>query len=311
MYRIELSPGEQTAFRSIEELAVAIRRGVVTPHARIWHNTSSKWLPIQFHPHYKIAASMQLTPADLVTGPPVRPLELLTLGELVDPPAPAIRPVPAAEPKPAPRPKESRREPAREAVQQESLEPRAAKAEPSKPAKTKRSKTRRPRGGGGALRLALAGSVVLAGLQLVYSAISSPGPDPLAERSRSHRRLVAEPAMAAQGSPETTAAAVIPGIPAVTRPARAPAKSPAAATSQSPAPEVAVPAATSSFGASPVETPDDIAPPPPGSEIVAAPPVNADSLAPRIVDSSRTKALKGVLRAIAPPAGSEPKRSAR
>src|SRR5919109_1927397 len=98
MYRIELSPGEETAFRSIEELAVAIRRGVVTQRARIWHNASSKWLPIQFHPHYKIAASMQLSTADLVAGPPVKPLELLTLGESMDPPALPVRPAPVPTP---------------------------------------------------------------------------------------------------------------------------------------------------------------------------------------------------------------------
>lgn len=81
MYRIELSPGEETAFRSIEELAVAIRRKVVTSHARIYHNATSRWLPIQFHPHYKIALTMPLTPADLVAGPPVAPLSALKLGE--------------------------------------------------------------------------------------------------------------------------------------------------------------------------------------------------------------------------------------
>jgi hypothetical protein len=79
MYRIELSSGEETAFRSIEELAVAIRRGVVTSKARIWHNASSKWLPIQFHPHYRQAAEMPLTKADLVAGPPVAPLGSLNL----------------------------------------------------------------------------------------------------------------------------------------------------------------------------------------------------------------------------------------
>jgi hypothetical protein len=81
MYRIELSPGEETAFRSIEELAVAIRRNVVTSRARIYHNATNKWLPIQFHPHYKIAVSMPLTQADLVAGPPVTPLSALKLGE--------------------------------------------------------------------------------------------------------------------------------------------------------------------------------------------------------------------------------------
>lgn len=79
MYRIELSPGEEAAIRSIEELAVAIRRGVVTSKARIWHNASNKWLPIQFHPHYKTAATMPLTQADLVVGPPVAPLSALSL----------------------------------------------------------------------------------------------------------------------------------------------------------------------------------------------------------------------------------------
>lgn len=81
MYRIELSPGEETAFRTIEELAVAIRRKVVTSRARIYHNATSKWLPIQFHPHYKIACSMPLTQADLVAGPPVAPLTTLRLGD--------------------------------------------------------------------------------------------------------------------------------------------------------------------------------------------------------------------------------------
>jgi hypothetical protein len=81
MYRIELSPGEETAFRSIEELAVAIRRKVVTSRARIYHNATSKWLPIQFHPHYKIACSMPLTQADLVAGPPVASRSKLKLGD--------------------------------------------------------------------------------------------------------------------------------------------------------------------------------------------------------------------------------------
>ena len=92
MYRIELSPGEETAFRSIEELAVAIRRKVVTSHARIYHNATSTWLPIQFHPHYKIACSMPLTQADLVAGPRVAPLSTLKLG---DPQAQGAPPLPA------------------------------------------------------------------------------------------------------------------------------------------------------------------------------------------------------------------------
>ena len=90
MYRIELSPGEETAFRTIEELAVAIRRKVVTSKARIYHSATNRWLPIQFHPHYQIALSMPLTNADLVAGPPVKPLSSLKLDDaLATPPAPA------------------------------------------------------------------------------------------------------------------------------------------------------------------------------------------------------------------------------
>jgi hypothetical protein len=90
MYRIELSPGEETAFRSIEELAVAIRRKVVTSHARIYHNATGTWLPIQFHPHYKIACSMPLSQADLVAGPRVAPLSTLKLGDQQAQAAPAL-----------------------------------------------------------------------------------------------------------------------------------------------------------------------------------------------------------------------------
>ena len=89
MYRIELSSGEETVFRTIEELAVAIRRNVVTSKARIYHNATNRWLPIQLHPHYQIAVSMPLTKADLVAGPPVKPLSTLKLDEALEtPPAP-------------------------------------------------------------------------------------------------------------------------------------------------------------------------------------------------------------------------------
>lgn len=53
MYRIELAPGEETVFRTIDELATAVRNGLVGPRSRIYHSASQKWLPIEFHPHYK------------------------------------------------------------------------------------------------------------------------------------------------------------------------------------------------------------------------------------------------------------------
>jgi hypothetical protein len=316
MYRIELSPGEQTAFRSIEELAVAIRRGVVTPHARIWHNTSSKWLPIQFHPHYKLAASMQLTSADLAAGAPVQPLELLTLGELVDPPMPAARP--AAEPKPTPRPQEPAAQPVREqfrklvretreAVREvrepvrETREPvreiRASQPKPSAP-KKRAGKSHRSRSGRRALRIALAGSVLLAGAQLALTAVGAARSETVASRPRTHRRLITEPTqMAPQGRPETTAAAVLP-LPAVPRPTPRPAS------------KVAEPE-TSSLGASPAESTPEIEPAPSTTEIVAPRTVNTDSLAPKPVDSTSTKALNGVLRAISGPPTTERSRPKR
>ena len=74
MYRIEVKPGEESVFRTIEELATAIRNGLVTPRARIFHNASQKWLPIEFHPHYKKALQLPKTnsgetPAVVVSAP--------------------------------------------------------------------------------------------------------------------------------------------------------------------------------------------------------------------------------------------------
>jgi hypothetical protein len=73
MYRIELAPGEVAVFRTIEELAVGVRNGVITPRARIYHAASEKWLPIEFHPHYKKA--VETPPGRPVVIPPTRPAD--------------------------------------------------------------------------------------------------------------------------------------------------------------------------------------------------------------------------------------------
>jgi hypothetical protein len=73
MYRIELAPGEVAVFRTIEELAVGVRNGVITPRARIYHAASEKWLPIEFHPHYKKA--VETPPGRPVVIPPTRPVD--------------------------------------------------------------------------------------------------------------------------------------------------------------------------------------------------------------------------------------------
>ncbi|HEV2086228.1 MAG TPA: hypothetical protein VGR09_14215, partial [Gemmatimonadales bacterium] len=183
MYRVELSPGEETAFRSIEELAVAIKRGVVTSRARIWHNVSGKWLPIEFHPHYKIAASMQLTTADLVAGPPIQKLELLTLGEQMDPPPPPMRP--AVQPE-EPRVKRIS-EPVKRISQPVKRIPESVKRSPEpepKPRKKAAAKSRRPRSGGKSLRIALAGALFIGCAHLAYSAASTALRDDIATRPR-------------------------------------------------------------------------------------------------------------------------------
>jgi len=73
MYRIELAPGEVTVFRTIEELAIGVRNGFITSRARIYHNASQKWLPIEFHPHYKQA--LESPAAHTIEVPVPRPVE--------------------------------------------------------------------------------------------------------------------------------------------------------------------------------------------------------------------------------------------
>ncbi len=109
MYRIEFEPGDVGVFRSVEEIATAIKSGVITPRARIYHQATDKWLPIEFHPHYRqaleIATGTALPPP---SGPAPAPF-----GSSRTPsgPRPAIqigmspRPaVVAAEPEPEPEP---------------------------------------------------------------------------------------------------------------------------------------------------------------------------------------------------------------
>jgi hypothetical protein len=108
MYRIELKPGEENVFRTIEELATGIRNGLVTPKARIFHNASQKWLPIEFHPHYKKALAMPAaksgeTPAVGVKSPKssethAHPSNRAKVVELPS----AVAPAPPQAPAPAP-----------------------------------------------------------------------------------------------------------------------------------------------------------------------------------------------------------------
>ncbi len=105
MYRIEVGPGEETVFRTIEELAVGIRNGVITPRARIYHHASQKWLPIGLHPHYKKALELPAATAASPFAPPSQPKAQAPEPKHTPAPrhAPESRHVP--EPKVAPQPK--------------------------------------------------------------------------------------------------------------------------------------------------------------------------------------------------------------
>jgi hypothetical protein len=322
MYRIELSPGEETAFRSIEELAVAIKRGVVTSRARIWHNSSGKWLPIEFHPHYKIAASMQLTTADLVAGPPIKKLELLSLGEQMDPPPPPPRPV--VQPEDPPRVKRIS-EPVKRMLESVKRTPESVKRAPEpepKPRKKPTAKSRRSRSNGKTLRIALAGALFIGGAHLAYSAASAALSEDIATRPRTHRRLITTPGNIAQQGPETTAAAVLPGLPVVPRPGIRSSSTAGPASSRPLPAESAVQdeaaslesgseAATPSYGAFRADSASGIQPAPTSIDIAAPAPLNSDALARKMVDSTGKKTLKRILRTIGGTSTAEPSRPKR
>jgi hypothetical protein len=359
MYRIELSPGEETAFRSIEELAVAIRRKVVTSRARIYHNATSKWLPIQFHPHYKIALTMPLTQADLVAGPPVAPLSTLKLGDPqslnatpalpspsnreavtqaalaawpepkpaspatrpgtphkpVAPPEPTARPsparpVPRPEPRPVaeptrfvpPTPAEPRRvtpppAPRHKAERPRQLEPLwIADPAPAKSSRQKRS--RKP-----SLRVALVGTLLIAGAHLVVSSAASSSSD-LSASLRTPRKLIMAPLEVLEEDSPRTVAAVMPGFQSIPVPGLTSARSkpPVPAKTR----EVTEPIA-------PVVTDTTFLTPSP--EIEAAPevlpvaevPAQAEPALPSVVDSTGKKALKGILRSISGSSAAKPR----
>jgi hypothetical protein len=259
MYRIELSPGEETVFRSIEELAVAIKRGVITPRARIYHNASQKWLPIQFHPHYKVAVSMPLTQAALVAGPPIKRLSNLTLQHPADPEPPA----PVA-PAPAPAPKMSAE------VEPPVVRKKVRAQQPAKRAR-RQSKPRRQ------LRIALIGALLVGGAQWVLSA-------PLFSRTDAplilaRRHLITAPAEAMKQVSSPNSAGMIPVI-----------HTPSAATVPATLASPMSPVAT--------ELPPEIEPAPDSIDVTAPATPKADSLTTKMADSTNKKALKGVLRAV-------------
>ncbi|HEX2250459.1 MAG TPA: hypothetical protein VHH32_08905 [Gemmatimonadales bacterium] len=266
MYRIELSPGEETVFRSIEELAVAIKRGVVTPRARIYHNASSKWLPIQFHPHYKTAASMPLTSAALVAGPPVKALSTLKLDQ-------PSEPDPIAPPLPTSASLESTGSKPGEKSS------RKTKASPESSAKRRRRASAKPRR---QLRIALVGALLIGGAQWVLSA-------PLFSRAdapvllRAHRQLISVPTEAMNRVSSPNSAGMVPVI----------ADSPAATAPLDQLSDNTGPTVPS-FGGTSVAVPDiaaEVDPTAPQINVTSSP--GRDSARSGSVDSTQSRALKG------------------
>jgi hypothetical protein len=267
MYRIELSPGEETVFRSIEELAVAIKRGVVTPRARIFHNASNKWLPIQFHPHYKTALSMPLSQAALVAGPQAKPLSSLSL----EPPPEPEMTFPLPQPKIVSSP-----EPA--APKKKTKSKQLAGETRSR----RRSKPRRQ------LRIALVGALLLGGAQWVLSV-------PLVARAKPtllvdvRRRLTEVQASTMGQVASPNSAGMIPAFP--TNISAAPPevlRQPAEPRHRATAP---------SFGGTAThETASpEIEPAPLTTDLPVAALPASDSLSPKLADSTGEKAMQGIL----------------
>jgi hypothetical protein len=72
MYLVELRPGKEELYRTMDELAAAIRKGDVDTHSRIYHRATSKWISVTLHPQYKaIIAERPAAPP----MPPIPPLE--------------------------------------------------------------------------------------------------------------------------------------------------------------------------------------------------------------------------------------------
>lgn len=63
MYLIELRPGKEEVYHTVDELAAAIRQGDVSWQSRIYHQSAMTWIPITMHPHFlKIAGDRRADP---------------------------------------------------------------------------------------------------------------------------------------------------------------------------------------------------------------------------------------------------------
>jgi hypothetical protein len=88
MYRIRLASGQEQVYRSIQELTAGVQRGEVNAEAEIYHQRTERWLSIQSHPHYKMAAE---------GGAAARPPRLKLTRPSSPAPTSSVRPTPVAQ----------------------------------------------------------------------------------------------------------------------------------------------------------------------------------------------------------------------
>jgi hypothetical protein len=92
MYLVDLGFGKETLFRSSNELADAIRQGIVGDQCRIYHRARATWIPITVHPEYR-----RITAEHPAVRPPAPTRRQWTFMHPEE-----AEPVPAPEPSPPP-----------------------------------------------------------------------------------------------------------------------------------------------------------------------------------------------------------------
>ena len=104
MYRIRLASGEEQTYRSIQELTAGVQRGDVASSASIYHQRTDRWLPIESHPHYRMAregAAPSVSAAGADASPVVAASTRLRFQRPANPVSPsAVRPTPPPAQKP-------------------------------------------------------------------------------------------------------------------------------------------------------------------------------------------------------------------
>ncbi|MGH7525530.1 MAG: hypothetical protein ACREMX_02380 [Gemmatimonadales bacterium] len=313
MYRIEVSPGEETVFRTIEEFSTGIRNGLVGRRSRIFHHASQKWLPIEFHPHYKKALEgATATPARVETTP--APVKHAPPPPKHAPPPPKHTPPPAKHaPPPAPLP--SLVHPVDEVMHP--VEPPVVHAEPETTIRFRRRSKSRP------LELAVAGVALIVGTQFVLSAANSADetattPVPVVRRQAQPVDSVAVSAASIAATPTIDPVSAPPVVPvaAPTTPLVPAAVAPRPTVKAAPVPRTAttkalVPAATARSASSPALLPGSTAAgiePAPAEINLALPALlpGSDSISAVAKPPSDSNAIRRILRAVsggkAPPA---------